>query len=143
MKARNSDKRGTGKTDPQRVIGYACQQRGSAGRSKWCAVREQRNEPLNVVGGVRKLTPMPQRAATIETLPEDLRETIEEDVRAGEFADADEAIRKAILAQHERLALRRSVLEADTAIARGEYITPEESRARSVQLLEELKHRDG
>jgi Arc/MetJ-type ribon-helix-helix transcriptional regulator len=86
---------------------------------------------------------MPQRAATIETLPEDLRETIEEDVRAGEFADADEAIRKAILAQHERLALRRSVLEADTAIARGEYITPEESRARSVQLLEELKHRDG
>ena len=79
-----------------------------------------------MVGGVRKLTPMPQRAATIETLPEDLRETIEEDVRAGEFADADEAIRKAILAQHERIALRRSVLEADAACARGDGIPGEQ-----------------
>ena len=86
---------------------------------------------------------MSQRAATVETLPEDLRQTIEEDVRAGEFADADAAIRSAILSQHERIALRRSVLEADAAIASGEFITPEESRARSAQLLEELKHRDG
>ena len=84
-----------------------------------------------------------QKSHIIEALPDDLRETIEEDVRAGEFTDADEAIRKAILAQHERVALRRSVLEADAAITRGEFITPEESRARSAQLLEELKRRDG
>ena len=56
-----------------------------------------------------------QKADIIETLPDDLRKTIEEDVRAGEFTDADEAIRTAILSQHERLALRRSVLEADAA----------------------------
>jgi len=62
----------------------------------------------------------------IETLPDDLRKTIEEDVCAGEFTDADEAIRTAILSQHERLALRRSVLEADAACARGEGIPGEQ-----------------
>jgi Arc/MetJ-type ribon-helix-helix transcriptional regulator len=67
-----------------------------------------------------------QKAHIIETLPDDLRETIEEDVRAGEFTDADEAIRTAILSQHERLALRRSVLEADAACARGEGIAGEQ-----------------
>ena len=67
-----------------------------------------------------------QKADIIETLPEDLRKTIEEDVRAGEFTDADEAIRTAILSQHERLALRRSVLEADAACARGEGIPGEQ-----------------
>ncbi len=67
-----------------------------------------------------------QKADIIEALPEDLRETIEEDIRAGEFTDADEAIRKAILSQHERLALRRSVLEADAACARGEGIPGEQ-----------------
>jgi Arc/MetJ-type ribon-helix-helix transcriptional regulator len=66
-----------------------------------------------------------QKADMIETLPDDLRKTIEEDVRAGEFTDADEAIRTAILSQHERLALRRSVLEADAACARGEGIPGE------------------
>lgn len=67
-----------------------------------------------------------QKADIIETLPDDLRKTIEEDVRAGEFTDADEAIRTAILSQHERLALRRSVLEADAACARGEGIPGEQ-----------------
>jgi len=67
-----------------------------------------------------------QKADIIEALPDDLRETIEEDVRAGEFTDADEAIRTAILSQHERLALRRSVLEADAACARGEGIPGEQ-----------------
>jgi Arc/MetJ-type ribon-helix-helix transcriptional regulator len=67
-----------------------------------------------------------QKGDIIETLPEDLRKTIEEDVRAGEFTDADEAIRTAILSQHERLALRRSVLEADAACARGEGIPGEQ-----------------
>lgn len=67
-----------------------------------------------------------QKAQIIETLPDDLRETIEEDVRAGEFTDADEAIRTAILSQHERLALRRSVVEADAACARGEGIPGEQ-----------------
>jgi Arc/MetJ-type ribon-helix-helix transcriptional regulator len=66
-----------------------------------------------------------QKADIIEILPEDLRKTIEEDVRAGEFTDADEAIRTAILSQHQRLALRRSVLEADAACARGEGIPGE------------------
>ena len=66
------------------------------------------------------------KADIIEILPEDLRKTIEEDVRAGEFTDADEAIRAAILSQHERLALRRSVLEADAACARGEGIPGEQ-----------------
>jgi len=67
-----------------------------------------------------------QKAPIIESLPDDLRETVEEDIRAGEFVDADEAIRKAILSQHERLALRRSVLEADAACARGEGIPGEQ-----------------
>jgi Arc/MetJ-type ribon-helix-helix transcriptional regulator len=62
---------------------------------------------------------MSQKAATIETLPDDLRATVEEDVRAGEFADADQAIRQAILSQHERLALRRSLVEARAQIERG------------------------
>jgi Arc/MetJ-type ribon-helix-helix transcriptional regulator len=66
------------------------------------------------------------KAHTIETLPDDLRETIEQDVRTGEFTDADEAIRTAILSQHERLTLRRSVLEADAACARGEGIPGEQ-----------------
>jgi Arc/MetJ-type ribon-helix-helix transcriptional regulator len=73
---------------------------------------------------------MPQRAI-IETLPADLRETVEEDVRAGEFADADEAIRKAIVSQHERIALRRSLVEAEAQIERGEFFTPEQSRTRT------------
>ncbi len=63
------------------------------------------------------------KAELIETLPDDLRKTIEEDVRAGEFTDADEAIRTAIVSQHERLALRRSVLDADAACGRGEGIS--------------------
>jgi Arc/MetJ-type ribon-helix-helix transcriptional regulator len=73
---------------------------------------------------------MPQRAI-IETLPADLRETVEEDVRAGEFADVDEAIRKAIVSQHERIALRRSLVEAEAQIERGEFFTPEQSRTRT------------
>ena len=67
-----------------------------------------------------------QKADIIGILPADLRKTIEEDVRAGEFTDADEAIRTAILSQHERLALRRSVLEADAACARREGIPGEQ-----------------
>ena len=67
------------------------------------------------------------RAHLIETVPDDLRKTIEENVRTGEFTGADEAIRTAILSQHERLALRRSVLEADAACARGEGISGEQA----------------
>jgi len=77
-----------------------------------------------------------QKPATIDTLPDDLRETIEQDVQAGDFADADEAIRKAILSQHERVALRRSLVEAKAQIERGEFFTPEESDAA----IEELAH---
>jgi Arc/MetJ-type ribon-helix-helix transcriptional regulator len=86
---------------------------------------------------------MPHKGTVIEALPDDLRETIEEDVRSGEFADADEAIRKAILTQHERVALRQSLIEAEAQIERGEFFTPEESQARSAQLLDELKRRNG
>ena len=75
-----------------------------------------------------------QKAHLIEALPDDLRETVEEDVRAGEFADADEAIRTAILSQHERIALRRSLVEAEAQIDRGEFFTPEQSRARTHSL---------
>jgi Arc/MetJ-type ribon-helix-helix transcriptional regulator len=74
---------------------------------------------------------MSQKASIIEALPEDLREAIEQDVQAGDFADADEAIRKAILSQHERIALRRSLVEAEAQIDRGEFFTPEQSRART------------
>ena len=86
---------------------------------------------------------MSHKTTVIETLPDDLRETIEEDVRAGEFADADEAIRQAILTQHERVALHRSPIEAEAQIDRGEFFTPEQSRARSAQLLEKLKRKNG
>ncbi len=72
-----------------------------------------------------------QKASIIEALPDDLRETVEEDVRAGEFTDADEAIRTAILSQHERIALRRSLVEAEAQVDRGEFFTPEQSRART------------
>ena len=81
---------------------------------------------------------MPQRAI-IETLPADLRETIEEDVRAGEFADVDEAIRKAMVSQHERIALRRSLVEAQAQIKRGEFFTPEESDAAIEKLARMLQ----
>jgi Arc/MetJ-type ribon-helix-helix transcriptional regulator len=84
---------------------------------------------------------MQPKTATIETLPDDLRETIEEDVRAGEFADADEAIRKAILTQHEWLALRRSLIEAEAEIERGEFVTPEESDADIEELARALQRR--
>ena len=84
---------------------------------------------------------MMQKPATIETLPDDLRETVEEDVSAGEFATADEAIRKAILSQHERLALRRSLVAADAAIDRGEFATPEESDADIEELARTLEKR--
>jgi Arc/MetJ-type ribon-helix-helix transcriptional regulator len=81
---------------------------------------------------------MPQRAI-IEALPADLRETVEEDVRAGEFADVDEAIRKAIMSQHERIALRRSLVEAQAQIERGEFFTPEESDAAIEELARTLQ----
>jgi len=84
---------------------------------------------------------MPQRATTIETLPEDLRTTVEEQVRRGDHANADEAIRQAILLHEEHLELRRSVIAADTAIGRGEFVTSEQSRARSGELLDSLKKR--
>ena len=82
---------------------------------------------------------MMQRPATIETLPDDLREQVLEDVSAGDFATPDEAIRQAILSQHERLALRRSVVEADAAIERGELVTPEESDADIEELARTLQ----
>lgn len=74
---------------------------------------------------------MPQKASIIEALPEDLRSTIEQDVQAGDFANADDAVRQAIISQHERIALRRSLVEAEKQIDRGEFFTPEESRART------------
>ena len=82
---------------------------------------------------------MSQKAAIIEILPDDLRATVEEDVRVGEFADADEAIRQAILSQHERLALRRSLVEAKAQIERGELFTPEQSRARTHELARKYR----
>jgi len=82
-----------------------------------------------------------QKPATIDTLPDDLRETIEQDVQTGDFANADEAIRKAILAQHERVALRRSLVEAQAQIARGEFFTPEESDAAIEELARTLQKR--
>jgi len=84
---------------------------------------------------------MSQKAATIETLPDDLRATVEEDVRAGDFADADQAIRQAILSQHERLALRRSLIEAEEQIERGEFATPEESDADIEELARTIRRR--
>jgi Arc/MetJ-type ribon-helix-helix transcriptional regulator len=84
---------------------------------------------------------MPQRATTIETLPEDFRKTVETQVRRGDHPNADEAIRQAILLHEEHLELRRSVIAADAAIDRGEFITPEQSRARSAELLDSLKKR--
>ena len=88
---------------------------------------------------LRKLQTLPQKTATIENLPDDLRETVEEDVRSGEFADADDAIRRAILAQHERVALRRSLVEAQSEIERGEFFTPEESDAAIEELARTLE----
>jgi Arc/MetJ-type ribon-helix-helix transcriptional regulator len=85
---------------------------------------------------------MPQKATTIETLPEDLRETIEKQIRSGDYANADEAIRQAILWHAEHLALRRSVIAADSAIDGGEFVTAEQSRARSAELLDTLKKRN-
>ena len=82
-----------------------------------------------------------QKAPIIGALPDDLRETVEEDVRAGEFTDADEAIRKAILSQHERIALRRSLIEAEAQIDRGEFFTPEQSRARTHALANKYRKR--
>lgn len=58
---------------------------------------------------------------------------------AGAFATADEAIRQAILSQHERLELRRSVLNTDAAIDRGEFVTPEASRARIAELADKYR----
>ena len=74
---------------------------------------------------------MRQKTSIIEVLPDDLRKTVEQDVQAGDFANADEAIRKAILSQHERIALRRSLVEAEEQINRGEFFSPEQSRART------------
>lgn len=85
---------------------------------------------------------MPQKASTIETLPEDLRKTVERQVRRGDHANAEEAIRQAILSHEEHLELRRSVIAADAAIERGEFVTRSQSRARSAELLESLKKRD-
>ena len=82
---------------------------------------------------------MPQKASIVENLPDDLRETIEQDVQAGDFANADEAIRKAIVSQHERLALRRSLVEAQAQIERGEFFTPEESDAAIEELARTLQ----
>jgi Arc/MetJ-type ribon-helix-helix transcriptional regulator len=81
---------------------------------------------------------MPQKAAIIDTLPDDLREKVEQDVRAGDFSTADEAIRQAILFQHERLALRRSLIEAKAQIARGEFVTAEQSHADIDELARTL-----
>lgn len=74
---------------------------------------------------------MPQGANIIESLPDDLREIIEQDIQSGDFANAEEAIRQSILSQHERLALRRSFVEAEAQIDRGGFFTPEESRTRT------------
>ena len=84
---------------------------------------------------------MPQKASIVKILPDDLRETIEQDVQAGDFANADEAIRKAIVSQHERLALRRSLIEADAQIERGEFVTPEESDEDIEELARRLQAR--
>ena len=84
---------------------------------------------------------MPQKASIVEILPDDLRETIEQDVQAGDFANADEAIRKAIVSQQERLALRRSLIEADAQIERGEFVTPEESDEDIEELARRLQAR--
>jgi Arc/MetJ-type ribon-helix-helix transcriptional regulator len=79
------------------------------------------------------------KASIVEILPDDLRESIEQDVQAGDFANADEAIRKAIVSQHERLALRRSLVEAQAQIERGEFFTPEESDAAIEELARTLQ----
>jgi Arc/MetJ-type ribon-helix-helix transcriptional regulator len=63
-----------------------------------------------------------------------VRRTGEQEVSAGDFATADEAIRQAIVSQHERLELRRSVLNADAAIECGEFVTPKTSCARIEEL---------
>jgi Arc/MetJ-type ribon-helix-helix transcriptional regulator len=90
----------------------------------------------------RMVEVMLPRATTIETLPEDLRKTVEMQVRRGDHANADEAIRQAILSHEEHLELRRSLMAADAAINRGDFVTPEGSRARSSELLASLKKRD-
>lgn len=82
-----------------------------------------------------------QKIATIDTLPDDLRRSVEQDVSAGEFATPDEAIRQAILSQHERIELRRSLIAADAAIDRGEFVTPEESDADIEELARVLQRR--
>ncbi len=82
-----------------------------------------------------------QKANIIDALPDDLRESVEQDVSSGDFATADEAIRQAILSQHERLALRRSLVAADAAIDRGEFVTAEESDADIEELARTLTRR--
>ena len=77
---------------------------------------------------------MSQKASIIEALPDDLRSTIEQDVQAGDFANADDAIRQAIISQHERIAIRRSLVEAEKQIDRGEGIPGE-------QVFDDLRRR--
>lgn len=84
---------------------------------------------------------MSQKASIIEVLPDDLRATIEQDVQGGDFATADDAIRQAILSQHERIALRRSLVEAEAQIERGEFVTPEESDRDIEELARSLRAR--
>ena len=60
---------------------------------------------------------------------------------AQQINDCLEAIRKAIVSQHERLALRRSLIEADAQIERGEFVTPEESDEDIEELARRLQAR--
>lgn len=91
--------------------------------------------------GCRKLVAMQQKVTTLDTLPKDLREKVEQEVQAGDFPTPDEAIRQAILTQHERLDLRRSIAEADAAFARGSGLPGDqvfnEIRTRSAKRRQE------
>jgi Arc/MetJ-type ribon-helix-helix transcriptional regulator len=58
-------------------------------------------------GATAKTEGMPTKDNIIAILPGDLREIIERDVQAGDFANADEAIRKA-MSDRSSLAIPRA-----------------------------------
>jgi len=57
------------------------------------------------------------------------------------FSAETKVNRKAILSQHELLVLRRSLIEADAQIERGDSVTPEESDADIEELARTLQGR--
>jgi antitoxin ParD1/3/4 len=80
------------------------------------------------------------------TLPREQQEWLEAQVKAGVYANIDEAV-ASIVAEHMQLDLddlswaKPLVDEARASIARGEGMTLEEHRARIADKLESLRRR--